>query len=548
MSEQLLPPGLVVEQELTTSSDAKFGIRHFIVRDHRWNASHPPGRQVRVFPELGQKNWGSKLQERLEQLFERPLPHVSRPLEIAETVDGKGTYVVTDWHECALAMRIAERGLVDDPSRALAWKLLGELAEGLDALHGAGLPHGALCPDCVGVDLTQETAWIDGAAWAPLRHWTSGDYVPTEAIPYQAPECQGRSQDPSEKSDLYALGRIGIEMVCGSQPNVEIDRGRLSAENILRRAGIGSIRRNLLLELISAEATSRPRSAAEVVKRVREAEHERMRRKQRAVIVAVAICAIIALACLGGCIAQMAADRNFALAQAVNANIQVSDLRSELDRRKPIPPAVPIPGPAPDQEQKAAATWKQYADENADPSFDRMGQALEHDKSLQGNAEARRIVLAWHADFVKSTGRLWTLRVLDRSKCDDGSNCISDVDVLVGDKRIECPFGDDPKTWSADFNWSVGEPIKIELYDRSESKGWWPFTGPTPKWEFKGAKPFRGPVPLWLLKRRKIYAGDGNAWVDVEIEGCPGPAAGQQSEIDPKRAVNALNLQISNGK
>ena len=38
----------------------------------------------------------------------------------------------------------------------------------------------------------------------------------SEAISYQVPECQGRSQAPSEKADLYALGQIGIEMLFGS--------------------------------------------------------------------------------------------------------------------------------------------------------------------------------------------------------------------------------------------------------------------------------------------------------------------------------------------
>ena len=118
MNDRLLPPGLIIEQEITPPNDAKFGIRRFIVRDERWDPTHAPRRHVRVFPDLERTNWGSKLQERLERLFERPLPHVSRPLEIAKTVDGQGTYVVSDWYECTLAMRIAERGLVDDPNRA----------------------------------------------------------------------------------------------------------------------------------------------------------------------------------------------------------------------------------------------------------------------------------------------------------------------------------------------------------------------------------------------------------------------------------------------
>jgi hypothetical protein len=218
MNDGLLPSGLIIEQELSLPGDAKLGIRHFIVRDERWSLAHPLRRRVEVFPEPQRMDWGSKLQERLEGLSERPLPHVSRPLEVGRTVDGQGIYVVTDWHQCTLAMRIADRGLVDDPAGALTWRLFEQLAEGLDALHREGLPHAAFCPSCVGIDLTRQTAWIDGVAWGPLRHWTSGDYIASDALPYQAPECQGRSQAPSESDLPPRMVPVVMLVLRSSQP------------------------------------------------------------------------------------------------------------------------------------------------------------------------------------------------------------------------------------------------------------------------------------------------------------------------------------------
>jgi len=554
MNERLLPPGLIVEQELTSSNDAKFGIRRFIVRDERWNTSHPPQRQVQVFPEPGRTDWGAKLRERLVRLFELPLPHVSRPLEIAATVDGRGSYVVTDWTGCTLAMRIAERGLVDDPNRALAWKLFGQLAEGLAALHRAGLPHGALCPGCVGVELTHEIAWIEGAAWGPLRHWTAGDYVASEAIPYQAPECQGRSQGPSEKADLYALGRIGIEMLCGSLPKGDLDLAGTGAAKTLGRVGNDSIRRKLLLDLVAADATNRPGSAVEVVKRLHDAKHEKARKRQRAAIIVVATCAMIALAYLEGCFVQMRAARNAALAQAdddaaqrnnlANDNSNLKQEKKKLEdklakRSKDGPPVGPT------AEQEAAKGWSQYASNSA-LNFDTMRTTIKDDGSI--GEQARQKMLAWRAEFAKAGGGIWRLRVLSRSKCQEGSVCIRSVDLVIGDKRVEVPLGDDPREWTGDFNWTVGQPIRVELYQIAESKGWWPFTGPKPIWAPVGAKDFPGPIPLWHLKKYRAYADDGKAWVEIEIDGCPGPEPDQQPEADPKKTIRRISSQLSEGK
>jgi serine/threonine protein kinase len=570
MNEQLFPPGLVVEQELTTSSDAKFGIRHFIVRDRRWNTSHAPRRQVRVFSDPGRKNWGSKLQERLERLFERPLPHVSRPLEIAETVDGLGTYVVTDWHECALAMRIAERGLVDDPHRALAWKLFGQLAEGLDALHGAGLPHGAFCPDCVGIDLTQEMAWIDGGAWGPLRHWTSGDYVPPEAIRYQAPECQGRSQDPSEKADLYALGRIGIEMLAG-RPGSESSGwpGFLKAFAHERQY-------RLFQSLIASEPDERP-TAAEVIKRAR---HAQCRRRAlwmlRGLLVAGTLILLLGVAAAVVWYGKSAAEERAAVLAGSVATLQgtVDDLKrrnadlqgtaDDLKRRNaeleanskapitPLPtkPQPPSPTSPPSSRSsdvdilsRATERWIELAndDRRTWESMSSLIQDLKPDEDKEVAEKIRSKLKEWRTHFEERKTKPWWIRARNVAPDVDNASHAHSVrlEIVAADSSATRDFPVSPDSWYA-FDWKPGDKIRVTVYGPPRTLWWAPVFG---------AETLSGPVVLWQLNKHRVENKDLGVTVEFEIEDCPGPA-GPKSErrLDPEDMGKAFSSQLSGGK
>ncbi len=209
-------PGLVVEpggDAGPTEMEKRFGIRHYRVRDERAGSPHPPRRHQHSFPDSERTEWRKEFYERLDQLRRSSLRHVARPLEVGKVPGRQRIYILSDYYEHTL--EIGDNGLANDPKKSRAGKLFAQIVAGVDSLHQVDLPHGALSPQKIGVDERTDTAWICGAAWAPLGHWTRGDYVDMDARPYVAPEDRGKSSAPNEKADLYALGRIGIELVAG---------------------------------------------------------------------------------------------------------------------------------------------------------------------------------------------------------------------------------------------------------------------------------------------------------------------------------------------
>jgi len=155
-----------------------------------------------------------------------------------------------------------------------------QLAEGLAAAHAEGVLHRDLKPSNIMLDQHGNVKITDfGVATTPDAVRRPG-LVGTPA--YMAPE-QLRGQPCSEQSDLYALGLILYEALTGkvahdadSVSELLVDR---SSDSIVRPShwisAIDPQLERIVLDLLQADPAKRPRSAAEVAKRLAESKGAR---------------------------------------------------------------------------------------------------------------------------------------------------------------------------------------------------------------------------------------------------------------------------------
>ncbi|HXV90875.1 MAG TPA: serine/threonine-protein kinase [Gemmatimonadales bacterium] len=156
---------------------------------------------------------------------ERFQAEISRAARVrhAQLVAPLGARVVGDLAYCiypyrqgeSLRERLQREGHL--PADA-AGRLLAQIADALAPAHEAGLAHGALRPECVVLDGTRVVVTEFGLAHAVAA--AGGGTGPGDAIGsagYAAPEQEaGRSADL--RSDVYALGVIGYELLAGFPP------------------------------------------------------------------------------------------------------------------------------------------------------------------------------------------------------------------------------------------------------------------------------------------------------------------------------------------
>lgn len=178
----------------------------------------------------------------------------------------------------------------------------GSLAELLDAAEGHRLPIdesiAILCDvaaalghahalDIVHRDVKPANVWLDGSGVARLgdfglavpadeaRLTAEGIVVGTAA--YLAPE-QAMGREPDPRADLYALGAMGYEMLCGRPPFLGDDAAGVITQHLhaapvapsWHRAGIPPGLEALVLALLAKDPDARPANAHEVVDALRD--------------------------------------------------------------------------------------------------------------------------------------------------------------------------------------------------------------------------------------------------------------------------------------
>lgn len=182
-----------------------------------------------------------------------------------------GAWVAMDWVEGeTLAARLARTGL--SPRETLV--LAQQLSSGLAAMHERGIVHRDLKPSNIvleGGDVARARIVDLGVArdvQAPLEHTGEGAYVGTPR--YMAPEQIRYPQRVRGSSDVFALGCIVYECLCGAPAFDAIELFAVLAQILFAPAPALRTRRPelpeeleaLVAKLLDRSAERRPQSGA----------------------------------------------------------------------------------------------------------------------------------------------------------------------------------------------------------------------------------------------------------------------------------------------
>jgi len=190
-------------------------------------------------------------------------PNVLTVLDSNES--GDRLYVV---HEYVEAVPLA--ALVSETRRrptGRACEVARQAALGLHHAHEMGLPHGHFHPGCLVVGRPgRDGVGASDRVEVKVAHFGTPAGPDTDAVadplPFRAPEQRGPVGRPSVAADLYSLGAVLFYLLTGQPPAGRSPSARAARPTLPDAVEV------LLRELLSANPTRRPLSAAEVAGRL----------------------------------------------------------------------------------------------------------------------------------------------------------------------------------------------------------------------------------------------------------------------------------------
>ncbi len=166
-------------------------------------------------------------------------------------------------------------GLVGDTAFALA--VMAQVAQAVGAAHAAGIVHRDLKPDNVFLSISSTDGRIVPKVLdfgiAKLAERGSATHTRTGAVlgtpAYMSPEqCRGGSKVVDGRSDVYSLGCILYEMLCGTPPFVRDGMGDLIVAHVseapqplrVRVPAVMPALDHLVMQMLAKAPTDRPQT------------------------------------------------------------------------------------------------------------------------------------------------------------------------------------------------------------------------------------------------------------------------------------------------
>lgn len=202
-------------------------------------------------------------------------PSVVTAYECGQTEDGSA-FLTTEYLQGRTLRDVIRRGGSLDVQRAL--RLACQIAEGLDAIHGAGYVHGDIRPENVIVipARNEEVAKLKGFEVAGLRDTAVVDHLIRAGVispnaEYVAPE-RVEGDRATVRSDIYAFGILLYEMLTGRVPFVGTSPDDVMAKQLqdapaalsVCRRGIPSVLEVRVKQALEKEPERRQRYVGDV--------------------------------------------------------------------------------------------------------------------------------------------------------------------------------------------------------------------------------------------------------------------------------------------
>ena len=206
-------------------------------------------------------------------------PHIVTVYDVGEDTDGT-PFIVSQYMSGGTLTEHLEAA----PNRRVpvkrALELAEQLARALAHAHALSIVHRDLKPENVWLDTDGAARLGDFGLAANVeasRITTEGTVLGTVA--YLAPE-QALGRDPEPRSDLYALGAVIYEMLCGRPPFLGDDMVSVISQHLntppvaprFHNDQVPVAVEALVLRLLEKDPAARPADAAEVLDLLRDAE------------------------------------------------------------------------------------------------------------------------------------------------------------------------------------------------------------------------------------------------------------------------------------
>jgi len=173
---------------------------------------------------------------------------------------------------------------VTRPPLSETLRIARETAQALEAAHAKGLIHRDIKPENIWLEAPGgRVKLLDFGLARPqsvnVRLTTSGMIMGTPA--YMAPE-QGRAESVDERTDLFSLGCVIYELICGESPfmgdsvwEILLALNEKTPDSLLVHwPGVPRELDELVMQLLEKKPEDRPQSAAEVISRLLSIESE----------------------------------------------------------------------------------------------------------------------------------------------------------------------------------------------------------------------------------------------------------------------------------